>query len=541
MKLYKLFILAAPFFLLTAFSGCSQEEDAFATLPEGRQPLTLKVTSAGYTSAAGVETRITEEGYATRFTAGDEIGILQITPLLDNEEEAIYNNYRFTLNEEGNWTGAPLSHKQGDEYIVYYPYIPVESREELENYIASFEPRTNQATYEDYTKSDLMKGEGLVSGTTLNVNLEHQMTLVVIEVPLGKCATTKDRKVKYHPATTTLGAPAFSWEDGKTPYQASDDRILRYLIKPDADFSLKGSYPYYIGTRKFDIAVVASDAVAQHYLFYTLDEGIEPPGSRDVQVGDYYMSDGTVLPGDAPDVPENCIGIVFQTGTERISADETAQGWTHGCVMALTNAGKDTKWGKDSTEGEGENSPFVAHAATYKGMYEEIEGYAKTKYMVDMYGGGDTFQDVNGAFYQVTQYGETPVTAQYKAPEGTSGWYLPSIGQWWDILENLGEAQGLVLLQDDETTIGSSNGYGFTLEEPVMSNLNICLKNALASAEVFASGINYWSSSEHNRKHSSTKRLSYAHAVSFTVSSVVSTGATKTSNSKRGVRCVLTF
>lgn len=541
MRLYKLFTLAAPLFLFAALSGCSQEEDTFATLPEGGQTLTLKVTSANYVSSAGVETRIAEEGYTTRFTSGDEIGVLQITPLSGNGGEAIYKNYRFTLDEEGNWTGVPLPHKQGDEYIVYYPYTPVESREELENYIASFEPRPNQATYEDYTKSDLMKGEGLVSGTTLNVNLEHQMTLLVIEVPLGKCATTKDGKVKYHPATTALGAPAFSWEDGKIPYQTSDERILRYLIKPDADFSLKGSYPYHIGTRKFDIAAAASDAVARHYLFYTLDEGIEPPGSRDIQVGDYYMSDGTVLPGDASDVPENCIGIVFQADTERISADETVQGWTHGCVMALTNAGKDSKWGKDSTEGEGENSPFAEHAATYKGMYEEIGGYVKTQYMVDTYGEGDTFQDVNGTFYLVTQYGETPASAQYKAPEGTSGWYLPSIGQWWDIFENLGEAKGLALLEDDDTAIGSSNGYGFTLEEPVMSNLNIRLKNASASAEEFASAINYWSSSEHNRKHSSTKRLSYAHAVSFTASSVVSTGATKTSNSKRGVRCVLSF
>jgi len=536
MRLYKLFTLAAPLFLLTALSGCSNEEDAFATLPEGGQHLTLKVTSANYVSADAVETRIAEEGYATHFTSGDEIGVLQITPLSGNGGEAVYKNYRFTFDDEGNWTGVPLSHKQGDEYIVYYPYTPVESREELETYIASFEPRPNQATYEDYTKSDLMKGEGLVSGTTLSANLEHQMTLVVIEVPLGKCATTKDGRVKYHPATTVLGAPAFSWEEGRMPYQTSDDRILRYLVKPGADFSLKGSYPYYIGTRKFDIAVDASDAVAQHYLFYTLDEGVEPPGSRDVQVGDYYMSDGSVLPGDASSVPENCIGIVFQISAERISADETAQGWTHGYVMALTNAAKDTKWGKAATEGSGENSPFVEHASTYKGMYEEIEGYAKTKYMVDTYGSENDFQGVNGTFYQVTQYGETAATAQYKAPAGTSGWYLPSIGQWWDILENLGEAEGLVALKENETV---SSNIAITLNgESALGTLNTRLKAASSSAEEFESSKNYWSSSEHNRNN---KGLVYAHSVSLTATSVTTTGATKISNSNRRVRCVLSF
>ena len=536
MKLYKLFILSASVFLLTALSGCSKEEDVFTTLPEGGLPLTLKVTSDNYISTGTVETRMVEEGYTTQFTSGDEIGVLQLTPSSGNGGETVAKNYRFTLDDEGNWTGVPLSHKQGDEYIVYYPYISVSSKEELEAYCTSFEPRLNQATYEDYTKSDLMKGEGLVSGTTLNVNLEHQMALIVIEVPLGKCATTKDGKVKYHPATTVLGAPAFSWEEGKVPYQTSDERILRYIIKPDADFSLKGSYPYYIGTRKFDIAVTASDAAAKHYLFYTLDEGVEPPGSRDVQVGDYYMSDGTILPGDVASVPEGCIGIVFQADTERMSADELAQGWTHGCVMALTNAGKDSKWGKAATEGDGENSPFAEHASTYKGMYQEIGGYVKTKYMVDTYANEATFQEVNGAFYQASHYGETAATTSYKAPKGTSGWYLPSIGQWWDIFENLGEAKGLATLKDNETT--SSNIAISLSGESVFENLNTCLKAASSSVDEFESSKNYWSSSEHNRNN---KGLVYAHSVSLTATSLTTTGATKTSNSNRRVRCVLSF
>ena len=118
MKLYKLFILSASVFLLTALSGCSKEENAFTTLPEGGLPLTLKVTSDNYISTGTVETRIVEEGYTTQFTSGDEIGVLQLTPSSGNGGETVAKNYRFTLDDEGNWTGVPLSHKQGDEYIV---------------------------------------------------------------------------------------------------------------------------------------------------------------------------------------------------------------------------------------------------------------------------------------------------------------------------------------------------------------------------------------------------------------------------------------
>lgn len=84
---------------------------------------------------------------------------------------------------------------------------------------------------------------------------------------------------------------------------------------------------------------------------------------------------------------------------------------------------------------------LAGHASTYKGMYQEIGGYVKTKYMVDTYANEATFQEVNGAFCQASQYGETAATTSYKAPKGSSGWYLPSIGQWWDIFENFGRSE----------------------------------------------------------------------------------------------------
>ena len=51
MKLYKLFILSASVFLLSALSGCSKEEDAFTTLPEGGLPEQVKSKSDYETSS----------------------------------------------------------------------------------------------------------------------------------------------------------------------------------------------------------------------------------------------------------------------------------------------------------------------------------------------------------------------------------------------------------------------------------------------------------------------------------------------------------
>ena len=102
--------------------------------------------------------------------------------------------------------------------------------------------------------------------------------------------------------------------------------------------------------------------------------------------------------------------------------------------------------------------------------------------------------------------------------------------------KSAGEAKGLTALKDNETT--SSNIAISLSGESVFENLNTCLKAASSSVDEFESSKNYWSSSEHNRNN---KGLVYAHSVSLTATSLTTTGATKTSNSNRRVRCVLSF
>ena len=543
MKRYKSLISALSLFLSAALFSCSQEESSLDTFREEGAPLTLHVTSGQYASADGSSTRVAEEAYITRFTSGDQIGVLQVITPSNGEKQ--YNAYCFTLDDKGNWTSEEtLLHQSGHvTYVAYYPYVEIADAEALDAYIAGFVPRQNQLTYADYTNSDLMKGEGIVSGTTLNVTLQHLMSLLIMEVPMGKCSTTKDGKVKYHSGVTTYAPPAITWEEGKIPYQTvNDDKVFRYLTKPATDMTLKGSYLYYSGTQKFEVNAGNEELSAAKYRLWKIDEGVTPPATREVKVGDYYMNDGTIVPGDASIVPEGCIGIVFQTDAARMSPAEIAEGWTHGYVMALTNAGKDSKWGQGSTEGAIPESPFATRINTFKGMYEDIEGYQKTHYMLDAHEGDVSFQDVNGAFYQTQQYGESIETAQFKAPQSTSGWYLPSIGQWWDILDNLGKAKGLNGLKGDES---ASTNLMFDLSgETVLANLNACLAAASSDADAFeasnsSKSIIYWSSSEHNRVNSG--KLSYAHSVYLENSSIKSTGATKTSNSNRRVRCVLSF
>ena len=121
------------------------------------------------------------------------------------------------------------------------------------------------------------------------------------------------------------------------------------------------------------------------------------------------------------------------------------------------------------------------------------------------------------AFYYALNYGtsnESETTA-YTAPKGSSGWFLPSVGQWWDILTNLGQMPTKVTGggigwchwdKGDDTTGKDTNDY------PFVCALNI--NNYLTSISTYSSKHSYrygtpisfsdnseyyWSSSGYNK------------------------------------------
>lgn len=257
MKLYKSFISVLSLFMLAALYSCSQEGFSSDKLSGEGAPLSLHILSGQYTSPDDVQTRVSEEGYTTKFSSGDQIGVLQI--ITPNNGIKQYNTYCFTLDNKGIWTSEKtLLHQSGNvSYIAYYPYAEIADTEALDAYITGFSPRQSQSTYEDYTHSDLMKGEGVVSGTILTVTLQHLMSLMVLEV----CATTSAPLV-------------LTWEDGKIPYQTADNKIFRYLVKPGANSTLKGGYPYFSGTRKFEVNATAEELKSANYFLWKIDEGV---------------------------------------------------------------------------------------------------------------------------------------------------------------------------------------------------------------------------------------------------------------------------
>jgi len=97
-------------------------------------------------------------------------------------------------------------------------------------------------------------------------------------------------------------------------------------------------------------------------------------------------------------------------------------------------------------------------------------------------------------FYYALNYGTASVGGtQYAAPTATnnSGWYLPSVGQWYLIVKNLG---GITRVMDVD------NGYNGYWSNPAAFNaastINGILNNVVGSGSI-SNSTYYWCSSEY--------------------------------------------
>lgn len=187
---------------------------------------------------------------------------------------------------------------------------------------------------------------------------------------------------------------------------------------------------------------------------------------EDAQIGDFYMNDGSLVSGSATLTDAQkaaCIGIVFQTDINRIGDAEkealAAKGVKpHGLVMALKNEAGSVEaakvvttigevsytgyaWGKIPDNG---NTKEISAAARYiKDCYNDISGLKNSQEIWAKINGNNTDN------YIPFRYAKD-FSSQVIAPENTTGWFLPSIGQYWDIFRNLGKCDFLDGYKENE-------------------------------------------------------------------------------------------
>lgn len=483
--------------LLLVIASCGKDEAVSPAGAESGQSLAVSIIDSGYASAEGPATRAVEDGYITKFSEGDACGLYLL-----RGGQTVYSNLKLTAETDAAtgrlvWrpeTGKSLAGGLPDEnYYIYYPYqsdmagktaastgAALTDAEFFAPLIDSWQPRKDQSAYEAYAASDLMTANGSVeTGTdnslTLTFSMAHRMALAVVELPaFGYRFTNKPSIPDY----VISGPTEFVSE--ALPYLISDG-ICRYLFHPSAGVELS-AYNDRLQC-EFSIEIQPNQIAGGSYRIYKIDGG-RVVKLHTLRVGDFFLADGHLLPYDTDKEKvqaSNVVGIVFQTNPGRVGDAEkkVLGGEAHALVMALKNAAVDvTFWITRPTE-----SYLPACRSKAEG-YNDISGYWNSEQMRKACGDFSNYP----ALKAVDEYNK-----YYPVLATTTGWYLPSSGQCWDLLQYLGECQALA--DPAEQTSDALGYYGRKDQGDVPAALNKWMtKIADKDKHTFASYDYIWTS-----------------------------------------------
>lgn len=487
MKRLNLYISAfSMLFSLSVLTACDEEENLFGNRDTSAGMYELSVTSAGFVPA---EEQPSEGAETINIPFGndDAIGLVMV----DGEK---ITHTRYIYKELlSKWSGDLVVKNPSAKIYAYYPYneaLEVSSlntegenaAEFFSQMITDFVPQADQSKEEDFRKSNLMVGTASLdeTGKKISINMEPAMALAMV--------APGDGGLMYLDTD-----PNYTWElkgsdlNTLSPFYKLNEKDFVRFVLPETEVD--------INTVSGNVKVTPINRTQYKKFSMSL--------VHTLQIGDFYMRDGSLVGKDAELTDEqkaNCIGIVFQTDENRIgqAEKEALGGKAHGLVMALKNesgsveaANKGYAWGKIPDNGK--TKEISAVARTRKDCYNDISGLKNSKEI------WDKLNESNTDNYIPFRYAQD-FSSQVTAPENTTGWFLPSIGQYWDIFRNLGGCEFLDEYREDETRLNFELGQLPDNKKNLMTQMNTQL-NKIGGDYIDRIGDrayeSFWTSSEY--------------------------------------------
>lgn len=436
--------------LAACTSDALDELPPAGTDPDAR-PLTITVSDGGMYATG--QTRAQERGYSTVFTEGDRIGLYVV-----KDKTLEMENLCLTL-QGGKWTlpagTSQLLYSPDRSYHAYYPYqddrylngkVSPGDEDFFKIVVYYWLVKTNQSTYAQYTASDLMTARGVYSNHTLSFAMEHRMSLFILQVPATKYSYTekidgREISKSYYRYTAVLSKNVY-WQENPCTARLLVNTKSPKVFNP-------GPYEYYYnGNREtfyFDYSSQLNLQPGKYTVHKVGDNEAGKEEFRSLAAGDYYMQDGSILPGDeisklSRDERKSCLGVVFWVGeiegihwtqTGRLEGDRLLMRdhpeCVHGMVVAMHDASQEVKW----AIGKGAAESTYAWAKSFNdftpGEQADWEEIRKS----DLYFGYYRFRlmALYGSRHDDTTFPARNAIATYAnshpAPAGSSGWFLP--------------------------------------------------------------------------------------------------------------------
>ena len=454
------------------------------------------------------------------YANGDKAGMY----VVDAQGHIIADNVMLRYNGTSWVNNGAMPYSADYDYYAYYPYSNTGlaniantpsgaknmSRSTVFDLMSSAEaffapgieawtPAEDQSTAASFTASDLHIAKGYLSTTDvtgIDFIMGHAMGLV--QIILGKKDVgvqrylSIDSDYKWYDITATATS-AFSGSN--IPYKYNNTNYYVWL-KPGSSTTFSSSSTE---TDAWKESLTYTNITANNYTSKTAYSKREPSSasatSYTLAVGDILYSDGSLgkpnslLSGKSP------VAIVFMATTNASSPVTTTKdrqanaNWKHGYAMALKNvhsSGTTTgsyQWANSDSDVSG--IPNIS-GDTWQNRISDMDGYTNTTYL-------------NTSSFPAGYAAKTTYASQTAAPSGTSGWFLPSSGQWYNILVNLG---GMAAEPDNSYYWSGNSSSNFTSKICATALNNKISVVGAGNYDAFfsntSSGEYYWSSSEYS-------------------------------------------
>lgn len=447
-------------------ASCSSEDESTAPLPDGKYPLQL---------TAEVAQPQTRAGGKDAWTGGEEIRV---------SLEGVFGNKTYVMDASGNASPKDADNafywKNTDEARVSAWTPDIESETDISDQSGGY------AAFDVLYASAIGRYD-----QAINLRFIHRMAKIEVILKAGEGITEEELEgatvtIFGDPlthSTAGLVSPGDQSDGEIKPYYDAATKKYEALVPPQDmtgkplirisigsnDFTYTpeteaaGKFGFFGGKRyAYTITVKANGIDVQSVTSGTwVANGEENVTSKrvkqrftadELKIGDYFYSDGTWSDGGlrkiyadgsmhidyykpGPLRGKTVVGIVFQTDKSRIGKKEKeklgGEDKVHGLVMAVKNANAAERviWSNESRYLD-----FLNDCVSKSDNYSDISGYGNCESIRSLEGNFDKYP----ALQAVDGYNTTcPV------PTTTTGWYLPSSGQWWDILQNLGGCPAL--------------------------------------------------------------------------------------------------
>ena len=394
----------------------------------------------------------------TAYDYGDKAGLY----VVDAQGNIITNNAMLTYNGNEWSTYAVMPFSLEYDYYLYYPYssaglantsnttsgaksvsrATTETAGEATSFFApgidAWTPTSNQSSSYNFIASDLHIAKGKLSSadaTNIDFNMTHAMGLAQFDLGTKNIGDeyylSTDNTYRWFAGSAT--ATSSFATGGYQPYGYATDKYLVW-VKPNTATTISsdaGETDTWETSLTFN---VAANTISDKQTAYSARITSGSSTQYTLQVGDILYSDGgfshqseSLRSGKTP------VAIVFMATTNANSPVTTTKdrqanaNWKHGYAMALKNvhgSGGNVGyvWANSNSDVSGIPNTSIT---TWQIRISDMDGYTNTTYL-------------NSTDYPAGYAAKTTYASQVTAPSNTSGWFLPSNGQWYYILVNLG-------------------------------------------------------------------------------------------------------